>query len=448
VSHGRPLAAPTTLSEAADLLLRGASLPDRDGAVNIAIVGDRIASLDQVERPARQTIELGGRLVTPGLVESHIHLDKALLVDRLVSTAGTLEEAIRLTGEAKRAFTVDDIRDRARRVLDLAIRAGTTAMRSHVEVDPIVGLTGMEAMLPLREEYASALDLQLCAFAQEGIVKAPGTEGLLRRALTMGADLVGGCPYNDSDGLEHIRIVFALATAFGVDVDFHVDFADEPEHLHVREVAAHTVRAGWQGRVVVGHLTELAAVPGFRQDEIVAEIAAAGVGVICLPATDLYLMGRRDDSNVRRGLTPVRKLLEAGVPVALASNNVRNPFTPVGTADLGHMAFLTAVAAHMGTPGDLRALLTAITLHPARLLRLPDYGLAPGCYADLVVWDCTHPEEAVATVPPRTLVVKRGRVTIEAHHRIVERWRSMSSETQRPSTGVLSSDRPVDRTMQ
>jgi cytosine deaminase len=411
------------LTESADLLLRNAGLLDRDGLVDIAIVGERIVGVDIVARTAGETIDLEGRLVTPGLVESHIHLDKALLHDRVVSTAGTLEEAIRLTGEAKRAFTVDDIRGRARRVLDLAVRAGTTAMRSHVEVDPIVGLVGMEAMLPLREEYAPALDLQLCAFAQEGIVKAPGTEGLLRRALTMGADLVGGCPYNDTDGLEHIRIVFALATAFGVDADFHVDFADEPDHLHVREIAAHTVRAGWQGRVTAGHVTELAAVPDFRQDEIVAEIADAGVGVICLPATDLYLMGRADGHNVRRGLTPVRRLLAAGVPVALASNNVRNPFTPVGTADLSHMAFVAAVAAHMGTPADLRALLAAITLHPARLLRLPDYGLAPGCRADLVVWDCARAEDAVATLAPRTLVVKRGRVTLEARRHVIERWR-------------------------
>jgi cytosine/creatinine deaminase len=423
VSHGRLLAGPTTVSETVDLLLRGARLPDRDALVDIAIAGARIVGVDGVARTARQTIDLGGRLVTPGLVESHIHLDKALLTDRVTTTAGTLEEAIRLTGEAKRAFTVDDIRDRARRVLDLAVRAGTTAMRSHVEVDPIVGLLGMEAMLPLREEYAPALDLQLCAFAQEGIVKAPGTEGLLRRALTMGADLIGGCPYNDTDGLEHIRIVFALATAFGVDADFHVDFADEPEHLHVREIAAQTLQAGWQGRVAVGHLTELAAVPLFRQDELIAEIAGAGLGVICLPATDLYLMGRGDEANVRRGLTPVRRLLQAGVPVALASNNIRNAFTPVGTADLSHMAFVAAVAAHMGTPDDLRALLACITLHPARILRLPDYGLAPGCYADLVVWDCDQPEDAVATLPPRTLVVKRGRVTIEARREIVDHWR-------------------------
>jgi cytosine deaminase len=411
------------VGDAADLLLRGARLSDRDELVDVAIAGERIVSVGPAAPPARETVDLGGRLLTPGLVESHIHLDKALLGDRVSTTAGTLAEAIRVTRHAKQAFTVDDIQARARQVLDLAVRAGTTAMRSHVEVDPLVGLTGMEAMLPLREEYAPALDLQLCVFAQEGIIQAPGTEALLRRALGMGADLIGGCPYNDSDGVEHIRIVFALATAFNVDVDFHVDFADEPEHLHVREVAAQTTRLGWQGRVTVGHLTELAALRGFERDGIVAEIAAAGLGVVCLPATDLYLMGRHDDGNVRRGLAPIRALLDAGVPVALASNNVRNPFTPVGTADLAHMAFIAAVGAHMGTAADLRDLLAAITVHPARLLRLPDYGLAPGCRADLVAWDCARPEDAVATVAPRTLVVKRGRVTVEWSRRVVERWR-------------------------
>jgi cytosine deaminase len=407
-----------------DLLLRGAQLRDRDGLVDIAIAGERIVAVDPVARAARETIDLDGRLVTPGLVEAHIHLDKAMLTDHISATASTLEEAIRVTAEAKRAFTAEDITSRARQVLDLAVRAGTTTMRTHVEVDPIVGLTGMEAMLALREEYRPALDLQVCAFAQEGIVKSPGTEGLLRRALTMGADLVGGCPYNDTDGAEHIRVVFALATAFGVDADFHVDFADEPEHLHVRDIATQTVRAGWQGRVTVGHLTELAAVPGFRQDEIVAEIVDAGLGVVALPATDLYLLGRHDEMNVRRGITPIRRLLKAGVPVALASNNIRNAFTPVGTADLVHMAFLASVASHMGTPDELRALMDTITAHPARLLRLPDYGLALGCRADLVVWDCGRAEDAVASMAPRTLVVKRGRVTVEMRREVIDRWRS------------------------
>ena len=409
---------------AADLVLRGAQLADRDGPVDIAIEGGLITAVgDAHGATAGETIDLAGRVVTPGLVEAHIHLDKALLDDRVTATWGTLDEAIRITGEAKRDFTVDDIRARARRALDLAVRAGTTAMRTHVEVDPIVGLTGMEAVLPLREEYRNALDLQVCAFAQEGILQSPGTEGLLRRALTMGADLIGGCPYNDSDGPEHVRIVFGLAVAFGVDVDFHVDFADEPDHLHIREVVAETLRTGWRGRVVVGHLTELAAVPPYRQGELVADIAGAGIGVVVLPATDLYLMGRRDELNVRRGLAPIRRLLDGGVRVALASNNLRNPFTPVGTADLVDMSYIATLAAHMGTPADVRRLLNTITVHPAAMLRLPGYGLTPGCRADLVAWECERVEDIVTMRAPRTLVVKRGRITLQWERRLVERWR-------------------------
>jgi cytosine deaminase len=244
----------------------------------------------------------------------------------------------------------------------------------------------------------------------------------------MGADLVGGCPYNDTDPLMHIDIVFRLARAFGVDVDFHVDFFDEPDHLHVREIIERTRRNGWQGRVAVGHLTELAALPIVRQDEIIAGLRDAEIGVICLPATDLYLMGRSDEVSPRRGLTPVRRLLAAGVPVALASNNIRNPFTTIGTADLCHMAFLAAVAAHMGTPEDLRRLVAALTIHPARILKLPRYGLVPGAAADLVVWDCARVEEVVATLPGRVLVMRRGRVSIEHERRVHERWRAGSPE--------------------
>jgi cytosine deaminase len=406
-----------------DLLLRECRLPDGEAPAHVAIAGGRIAAIGREAPAAREVIEVDGRLVTPGLVEAHIHLDKALLGDRISATAGTAAEAIRLTGEAKRNFTVEDIRARARRVLDMAIAAGTTAMRSHVEVDPILELSALEAILPLKMEYAPAIDLQICAFAQEGILKSPGTEGLLRRALTRGADLVGGCPYNDTDAKKHIEIVFALAQAFDVDADFHVDFFDEPDHLHVREIIEQTLRTGWQGRVTVGHLTELAALAIPEQDALIADLAAARVGVIALPTTDLYLMGRGDDINVRRGITPVRRLLAAGVPVALATNNVRNPFTPIGTADLADLTFLTTVAAHMGTAREMRMLLDTITVHPAQMLRLPDYGLAPGCRANLLVWDCAEPGDAVATLPPRILSIKDGRVTIEHERRIRERWR-------------------------
>ena len=339
-----------------DLLLRACRLSDKPSATDIAIDGGRIVAIGPELGPAREVVEVGGRVVTPGLVEAHIHLDKALLSGRARAVAGTLEEAIRLTGEVKRRFTVEDIRARARRALEMAVAAGTTTLRSHVEVDPIVGLMGMEAVLPLREEFAPAVYLQICAFAQEGIVHAPGTEALLRQALAQGADVIGGCPYNDSDALKQIDIVFDLAAEFGVDADFHADFFDEPEHLHIEAIVEQTLRRGWHGRVAVGHLTELAALPPPEQDRIIAGIVEARVGVISLPTTDLYLMGRRDTHNVRRSLTPIRRLLAAGVPVAISTNNIQNPFTPVGTADLTHIAYVAAVAAHMGAASEMRAL--------------------------------------------------------------------------------------------
>jgi cytosine/creatinine deaminase len=382
--------------------------------VDLGIRDGRIVELaDLTGRPARRVLAVAGRLTVPGFVDAHVHLDKALLLDRAPSREGTLAEAIQVTGEAKRRFTVADIQARARAVLDLAWSHGTTAMRSHVEVDPLVGLKGVEAMLPLRAEYADRLDLQLCAFAQEGILKAPGTDGLLREALGAGLDLVGGCPYNDTDDRAHIDQVFALAAEFGTDVDFHLDFADEPEHLDIRYVAEKTVQAGWQGRVAVGHLSELAACEDAEQARLIGLIRESGIAVITLPATDLYLMGRRDTRNVRRGLTPIKRLLAAGVTVAAGTNNVQNAFTPVGNADPLLLAYLLAVAAHMGSTTEMAALLDMVTVAPARILGRRDHGIEVGCRADLVVLEATSLAEAVGALPGRRWVIKGGRVTVD-----------------------------------
>ena len=375
---------------------------------------------------AGREIACEGRAVTAGLVDAHIHLDKALLGARAPSREGTVTEAIRVTGAAKRGFTREDIADRARRVLDMAVRQGTTAMRSHVEVDPIVGLMGFEAILPLRREYAPAIDLQLCAFAQEGIVGMPGTEALLREALRMGADLVGGVPYNDTDARRHIAIVFDLAAEFGVDADFHADFFDEPQHLHALHIAEETMRRGWQGRVALGHMSETAALPPDEQERVARVLSQAGVAIIVLPATELYLMGRKDVRAVRRGIAPVKRLLAAGVTVAAATNNVRNAFTPLGTAGLPLMGYLLGVAAHMGADPELRQVLDMLTGHPARILRLPHHGLAVGDRADLVVWEAERVEDVVAALAPCRLVVKGGRVSVEHARSVTEPWRSLT----------------------
>jgi cytosine deaminase len=312
----------------------------------------------------------------------------------------------------KRRFTREDIHARARRALELAIRHGTTAMRTHVEVDPIVGLAGMEALLPLQREYAWAIDLQICVFPQEGIFKSPGTEALMRRALAMGGQAVGGVPYNDTDARAHLDLVFDLAREFDRDVDLHLDFADEADQLLVGEVCDRTVRRGWQGRVVAGHMSALAALMPDDLAPVVARIRDAGISILVLPATDLYLMGRSDVKNVRRGIAPARRLHEAGVNVAVSTNNVQNPFTPFGDCDLLRVANILATAGHFGTADDLVLVLRMATEHGARALRLGDYGLREGARADLVVLDCTEPAEAVGALPERLIVMKDGRVVV------------------------------------
>ena len=407
-----------------ELLLRDCRLPD-GRLVDLGTVSGKIAEIGSLAgHPALRVVDCGGRVLTPGLVDAHIHLDKALLSERAPSIEGTVAEALRVTAEAKRGFTVDDIRARARRVLDAAVRAGTTAMRSHVEIDPIVGLKGLEALVGLKREYAPAIDLQLCAFAQEGILQSPGTEALLARALEGGADLIGGCPYNDTDAHAQIDIVFRLAREFDVDVDFHIDFFDEPEHMDVLYVAEQAVRFGWQGRVAVGHVSELAALEPEQLDRAATILKDAGIGVIILPATDLYLMGRKDARNARRGLAPAKRLLAAGVTVAAATNNILNAFTPMGTGDLALMGYLMTAAAHMGTERDVADILAMLTEHPARLLRLPDYGLHVGARADLVLWETERPAEVVTTMAPRRLVVKAGRLSIQHERTCTEFWRS------------------------
>jgi cytosine deaminase len=219
-----------------------------------------------------------------------------------------------------------------------------------------------------------------------------------------------------------------LAREFGVDADFHVDFFDEPEHLHLRYIIEQTTRWGWQGRVAVGHCTELGALPPTDLAPIAAGLKEAGVGVITLPATDLYLMGRKDTHRIRRGLAPVKRLLEAGVMVAAATNNVRNAFTPVGNANLLLMGFLLTVGAHMGTEQGRREVLEMLTMHPARLLRLPPSGPSLGLQADLVVWDAARHDDLVAGQAVPWVVVKRGRITVEHERRVLEPWRLPSGK--------------------
>jgi cytosine/creatinine deaminase len=395
-----------------DLILRNARIAGREPqAVDIGIAAGRIAEIAPGIAADAPQQDIRGKLVIPGFVETHIHLDKSCILERCRSEQGTLQEAIAEVAAAKRAFTADDVYARASRTLEKAILQGTMRMRTHVEVDPRIGLQGFRAIRKLKQDYAWAIDIEICVFPQEGLTNDPGTEALLIEACEQGADLIGGCPYTDTDPHAQIARIFAIAQAFDRDIDFHLDFDLDPERMDLDEVCRQTQAYGWGGRVAVGHVTKLSALDAERFAAVGKRLADAGVAVTVLPATDLFLMGRSHDHNVPRGVTPAHRLLGHGVACSLATNNVLNPFTPFGDCSLIRMANLYANIAQAGRPAELVSCFDMVTSSPAKLMNLRDYGIAAGHPADLVVLDCESRASAVAELARPLFGLKRGRHT-------------------------------------
>jgi cytosine deaminase len=395
---------------ALDLIIRRARLVENaEPLVDIGIAGGRIVEIAPAIAGDAPSEDIDGRLVIPGFVETHIHLDKSCILDRCQSTKGTLAEAIAAVAEAKRGFTVENIYARAQRTLEKAIVNGTTRMRTHVEIDPRVGHKGFDAVRALKQDYAWAIDLQICAFPQEGLINDPGAEELLVAACEQGADLIGGCPYTDTDPDTHIARIFEIARRFDLDIDLHLDFDIDPSWMHLDEVCRQTEAHRWGGRVAIGHVTKLSAIDYRSLVNVGRRLANAGVAVTVLPATDLFLMGREHERHVPRGVAPVHRLLGHGVTCSLATNNVLNPFTPFGDCSLLRMANLYANVTHVGLLADLRVCFDMVTALPARLINATDYGIAVGHPADLVVLDSRDPAMAVAELSAPLFALKRGR---------------------------------------
>ena len=396
-----------------DLILRNAHVPEGDNQsrVDIGISEGRIAAVQPDLVADGPEIDLHGRLVTAGFVETHIHLDKSCILERCRSERGDLEEAIEQVAGAKKAFTEEDVRERAVRTLEKCILQGTTHVRTHLEVDPGIGLRSLDAILPLIEEYRWAIDLEVCVFPQEGLLNNPGTDELMVEGLKRGARVVGAAPYTDTDPHGQIDRVFEMARELDADIDMHLDFGNTAESMDVEYVCDRTEEFGYGGRVAIGHVTKLSTVPVERFESIGRRLAQAGVAVTALPATDLYLMGRHQDHNVIRGVTPVHKLLSSGVNCSLSSNNVLNPFTPFGDCSLIRMANLYANICQVGKRDEIRECFEMVTGRSAALLRIEDYGVAVGKSADLAVLDCAEPETAVAELSTPLYGFKRGRMT-------------------------------------
>jgi cytosine deaminase len=412
-----------------DLLLTNVRVRGRAELVDLRVEHGRIAEVGPGldASPGTTTLDGGARPVLPGLVEPHLHLDKAMLGEREPENPiqhadrGTLAGAVATTARLKEGFTHDDVAARAEDVLRRAVTHGTTVVRTPVDVDPTVGLTSIDALLEVKQRWAGTVEIQVVAFPQEGLAARPGTDELLVEALRRGVDVVGGCSYaeDDVEGCRaHLRRVFDLAERFDVPVDVHADFAPahatDPRHALAGDVAALTRARGWGGRTTIGHVTTLAGYADDARRRLVAELADAGVGLVVLPPTDLYVQGT---------VAPVAELLDGGVATALSSNNVRNAFTPFGTADVLDVTLLAAHTQPFGTRDGLDRLLDRATRGAAAMLGVDgasgatgvgrrSHDLAPGSRADLVVLDSPRADHHTALLDraPRRYVISGGRV--------------------------------------
>ncbi len=421
------------------ILLQNAALLDGAELRDILVEDGRIAAAAPglPVREGTQTFACGGRLVLPGLVNVHTHLDKSGLAGRVSAGGGTIGEARRALLAYKREMTREDIKARARQTALDSVRCGVTALRTHVDVDPVVGLRGIEALLELREELKGLLTLQVVAFPQEGITEAPGTYELMREALRMGADIVGGHLSIAADCAEHAARVFDLAEEFGREVDVHVDYdiqrcyaaasvhadgAAYPDALGVVALCEEKLRRGFPLPVTADHLCGLDCVAPELARNVIALLRRAQVGVVALPPNNLYCNGREDPCNTRRGVTRLKDLLAGGVNALFAPDNIRDPFNPLGTPDMIQNAILTAYACHMAGERDYRLLLELCTGRAAALMGLEDYGLSPGCRANIAVLDARTPVQALAEHAGVAALFRDGVQILSAGREIRERF--------------------------
>ena len=400
-----------------DLLIHNATLPDGRSGIDVLVADGRIVNVSpRISAAAAQTIDAQGYLLTPPFVDPHFHMDATLTygVPR-VNASGTLLEGIALWGELKPYLTQDAIVARALAYCDWAVAKGLLAIRSHVDVcDP--RLLAVEALLHVKEKVAPYLDLQLVAFPQDGALRSTGAMDLLKRALAMGVDVVGGIPHFERtmhDGTESVRLLCELAAEQGRLVDMHCDETDDPSSRHIETLAAQALRLGLQGRVTGSHLTSMHSMDNYYVSKLIPLIHEAGVSAVANPLINVTIQGRHDTYPKRRGMTRVPELMAAGVTVAFGHDCVMDPWYSLGSADSLEVASMGLHVAQMTSQAGMRACFDAVTVNGAKILHLDGYGIASGNRADFVLLQARDPIEAIRLRAPRLKVFRAGKVIAE-----------------------------------
>ena len=417
------------MSVTPEILLRRGRLVSGE-VVDIAITGGRISGVTphlvsgQPLNPATPTEshDLQGWLVLPAPAEPHAHLDKALTAEVVPNPEGDLLGAIRGWVAASEAglFTHDDIFSRSLRAMELLVLNGVTAVRSHVNVVGDIGTAYLRAVKQAREEIGSLLHVELVALTGSPVTGPQGAanRAALEQALQEGVDLIGGCPHLDIDGAQQITDVLRLASEYNMPVDLHMDETLDPEMLFLPELARQVIDSGFTGSVTASHCVSLGMQSPRVQAEVAALVAEAGITVVPLPQTNLFLQGRGHPEATPRGLTAIRALQDAGVRIAAGADNVQDPFNLVGRSDPLETASLLVMAGHV-LPDEAYAM---VSNNVREMMGLEPVSVAVGSPGDLLVINAPSIRGAIADASGDRMVFRAGQlVGSSRHHRELHR---------------------------
>lgn len=398
-----------------DLLVADAVLPFEERRVSIGVRGETIAEIGQPPiGTGAERIDAGGGLVTPPFADPHLHLDKVYTLERAGETSleryqnesddmGEAMGAIEAASAVKDEYDEAEIRDNARRAIERGIEHGVLAHRAFADTDTSAGLSGVEPLLDLREEFADVVDLQVVAFPQDGVVRDPGAADLVAEAMELGADAVGGIPwieYTAADQTEHVDRMFDLAVEHDSDVAMLTDDAGDPGLRTTERLAVRAIDEGWEGRVTACHARAMELYPEPYFQKLVALLDEAEIDVVTDPHTGPLHV-------------PVDDLRDAGITVSLGQDDVVDAYYPFGQNDMLEVGFLAAHLLWKTTRADLRDIYRMVTTHAAASLGLEGYGIDEGTPGNLVVFDVGSVVEALHYQPVPRHVVARGRVVAE-----------------------------------
>ncbi len=405
-----------------DLIVRDATLPDGRSGLDIAVADGRIAALERsIGADAGRVVDAKGYLVAPPFVDIHFHMDATLSLGLpRLNESGTLLEGIALWGELKPHLTPEAVIERALRYCDLAVSQGLLAIRSHVDVCDD-RLLAVDALIEVKRRVAPYLDLQLVAFPQDGYYRSRGAAENLERALDRGVDVVGGIPHFErtmSDGTASVRALCEIAAARGLRVDMHCDETDDPLSRHIETLIFEANRLGLHGRVAGSHLTSMHSMDNYYVSKLLSLMEEADVAAIANPLINAVIQGRHDTYPKRRGMTRIPEMREHGILCALGQDCVMDPWYSLGSADMLEVAHMAVHVGHMTSREAMRFCFDAVTEHPARIMGLEGYGVAPGCNADFVILQAKDPIEAIRLKATRLAVIRRGKVLAETPARI------------------------------